>query len=64
MHPDQIPYRRLYDDLLSYAGDAPGDDLLRPWLAANDGERRWLDGIRARRGHPVPRMALEERWRL
>lgn len=64
MHPAQLPYRQLYDALLAYAGDAAHDDLLRPWLAANDGERRWLAGIRARRGSPVPPMPLEERWRL
>jgi hypothetical protein len=64
MHIDQQPYRQLYDDILDYDGDALFDDLLRPWLAANDGERRWLESVRDRRGDPVPSMAQEELWRL
>lgn len=64
MHIDQQPYRQLYDDILEYDGDALWDDLLRPWLAANEGERRWLASIRGRRGDPVPPMAPEELWRL
>lgn len=64
MYADQLPYRQLYDALLSYDGAALYDDLLRPWLAANDGERRWLDDIRARTGQPVPPMTPEERCRL
>jgi len=64
MHTDQQPYRDLYDHMLSYEGEALADDLLRPWLAAHDGERRWLDQLRARRGNPVPAMRPEELWRL
>jgi hypothetical protein len=64
MHTDQQPYRQLYDDILGYEGEALYEDLVRPWLAGRDGERRWLEGIRARRGAPVPPMATEERWRL
>jgi hypothetical protein len=64
MHTDQLPYRRLYDDVLSYDGDALFADLLRPWLAAEDGERRWLDALRARPGQPIPPMSQEELWRL
>ena len=64
MHSDQLSYRRLYDEMLSYDGDAMYDDLLRPWLEASDGERRWLDALRARRGRPVPEVSQEESWRL
>jgi hypothetical protein len=64
MHIDQQPYRELYDAILAYDGDALYDDLLHPWLARSDGERRFLDQLRARRGHPVPRVQTEESWRL
>jgi hypothetical protein len=64
MHADQQPYRALFDALLDYAGGALHDDVLRPWIAANDGERRWLDEIRRRTGSPVPPMRPEELWRL
>ena len=64
MHIDQQPYRTLYDEILDYDGDAPYADLLHPWLRRQDGERRWLDEMRARRGSPVPPMSPEESWRL
>lgn len=64
MHVDQQPYRELYDQILDYEGDALHADLLRPWLGRHDGERRWLDQLRARTGTPVPPMAPEESWRL
>lgn len=64
MHIDQQPYRRLHDDMLDYDGDSLYADLLRPWLEKNEGERRWLDALRARRGDPVPAMQPEELWRL
>ncbi len=64
MHSDQQPYRQLYDDMLDYEGDALFDDLLRPWLRAHDGERRWLDQLRERRGDPIPAVRPEELWRL
>src|SRR4051812_38498055 len=64
MHTDQWPYRELYEQIVGYGGDALADDLLRPWLRRNGGERRWLDEIRLRRGGPIPRVTIEERWRL
>lgn len=64
MHSDQQPYRDLYDDMLRYEGAALYDDLLRPWLAAHDGERRWLAELRARPGNPLPAVQTEESWRL
>jgi len=64
MYIDQQPYRQLYDDMMDYDGDALHDDLLRPWIRAQDGERRWLDEIRTRRGSPVPPMTQEELCRL
>lgn len=64
MHADQLPYARLYDQLLAYDGDALFGEVLRPWLAANDTERRWLETIARRPGRPVPPMAVEESWRL
>jgi hypothetical protein len=64
VHTDQEPYRQLHDSMLEYAGEAVYDELLRPWLARNDGERRWLDRLRARRGDPVPPLEPEESWRL
>lgn len=64
MHADQAPYRGLYDDLIEYDGDALFDEVLRPWIAANDGERRWLEGMARRPGRPLPPMRKEESWRL
>ena len=64
MHIDQQPYRELYDDILDYDGDALNADLLQPWLRRQDGERRWLDEMRGRRGDPVPPISPEESWRL
>lgn len=64
MYADQQPWRELYDDILGYGGDALHADLLQPWLARNGAERRWLDGIRGRRGDPVPAMRTEESCRL
>lgn len=64
MHSDQLPYRQLHDEMLEYDGDALFDDLLVPWLRARDGERRWLDALRKRRGTPIPHVEQEESWRL
>jgi hypothetical protein len=64
MHSDQQPYRELHDEMLEYHGDALFSDVLQPWLRANEGERRWLDELRARRGDPVPAVGQEESWRL
>jgi hypothetical protein len=64
MHSEQLPYRQLHDEMLEYDGDALFDDVLVPWLRAQDGERRWLDGMRARRGDPVPAVSQEESGRL
>ena len=64
MHIDQQPYRRLHDDMLEYGGEDLYGDLVRPWLRAHDGERRWLAGVRERAGRPVPPMRPEELWRL
>jgi hypothetical protein len=64
MNLDQQPYRELYDQILDYEGDALHDDLLRPWLAAHDGERRWLEQLRGRAGNPIPPMQPEELCRL
>lgn len=64
MHADQQPYRELHDQILDYEGDALYADLLRPWVGRHDGERRWLDRLRARTGTPVPSMRPEESWRL
>ena len=64
MHVDQQPYRELYDEILAYDGDALDADLLRPWLARQDGERRWLAQVRGRPGSPIPPMRPEESCRL
>lgn len=64
MHSDQQPYRQLHDEMLEYEGDALFDDVLQPWLRTQDGERRWLAGLRGRRGDPVPAMGPEDSWRL
>jgi len=64
MNPEQRPYRELYDALMEYEGDAAYAGLLRPWLRDNDGERRWLGAIRARRGDPLPRITPDESTRL
>ena len=64
MHVDQQPYRELHGQVLDYEGDALYADLLRPWLARQDGERRWLEEVRGRPGNPVPPMGPEELWRL
>lgn len=64
MHTDQQPYRQLHDEMLEYEGEALYDDLLAPWLRAQDAERRWLEEVRGRRGAPLPRIQPEESWRL
>jgi hypothetical protein len=64
MHSDQQPYRQLHDEMLEYEGDGLHDDILQPWLRAQDGERRWLDELRGRRGRPVPPVSPEGSWRL
>lgn len=64
MHIDQLPYRQLHDAVLEYEGEDLFGDLVRPWLRANDGERRWLAAVRERAGTPVPPMKPEELWRL
>lgn len=64
MHMDQLPYRELHDAVLKYEGEALFGDLVRPWLGANPGERRWLAELRGRAGRPVPPMRPEELWRL
>jgi hypothetical protein len=64
MHSDHQPYRQLYDEMVEYEGGALFDDVLAPWLRAQDGERRWLSELRGRRGHPIPRVEPEESWRL
>jgi hypothetical protein len=64
MHGDQWLYTELYYEILKFEGDSLHHELLRPWMRQNERERRWLDDIRARRGTPVPPMAMEERWRL
>jgi hypothetical protein len=60
----QQPYRQLHDAILSYEGGALYGDVVRPWLALRDGERRWLDELRVRTGHPVPPATDEELSRL
>lgn len=64
MHIDQRPYRQLHDAVLEYGGEELFGDLVRPWLRAHDGERRWLAAVRGRAGSPVPPMRPEELWRL
>lgn len=64
MNIDQQPYRELYDRIFDYDGDALYDDVLHPWLGAQDGERRWLDQLRGRAGRPIPAMQPEELCRL
>lgn len=64
MHIDQLPYRQLHDAVLEYEGGDPFGDLVRPWLRANDAERRWLAEVRDRAGTPVPPVRPEELWRL
>ncbi|HEX8245301.1 MAG TPA: hypothetical protein VF541_17440 [Longimicrobium sp.] len=64
MYPDQQPWRELYDAMMEYGGGALYADVLRPWLARQDGERRWLDELRARKGDPVPAVSMEESCRL
>lgn len=64
MHSDQLPYRRLHDEILDYDGATLFDDVLAPWLRAQEGERRWLEELRQRRGDPIPHIEPEESWRL
>jgi hypothetical protein len=64
MHGEQLPYRQLHDEMLEYEGDALFDGVLAPWLRTQDGERRWLDAMRTRRGDPVPTVRQEESGRL
>lgn len=64
MHADQLPYVHLHDQMLAYDGDALFGEVLRPWLTANDAQRRWLETIARRPGRPLPPMRVEESWRL
>jgi hypothetical protein len=64
MHSDQLPYRRLHDEMLDYDGDTLFDDVLAPWLRAQEGERRWVHALGDRTGTPIPRVEPEESWRL
>lgn len=64
MHSDQAPYRELVDEIYDYEGTALYDDLVKPWLRANEGERTWLEEMAQRKGEPVPAVTMEESWRL
>jgi hypothetical protein len=64
MHIDQQPYRNVYDLIQEYDGSELYGDIVRPWLRAEDGERRWLDAFARRGGEPVPEAGVEELWRL
>jgi hypothetical protein len=64
MHIGQEPYRRLYEGIVEHERGALFAEVVRPWLAGADAERRWLDQIRARDGRPVPPLAQEESWRM
>jgi len=64
MHADQAPYRAFYDDFYDYEGADFYDDLVRPWLRQQDGERRWLEELGKRRGNPIPDASVEDLWRL
>jgi hypothetical protein len=56
MRVSQQPYRDLYDALMEHEGpaDREYDELVRPWLRRQEGERAWLAEFGARRGTPVP----------
>jgi hypothetical protein len=64
MHADQAPYRELSDDIYDYEGTALYEDVIKPWVRANEGERGWLEEMSRRRGEPVPALTIEESWRL
>lgn len=64
MHTLQQPYRDLYDGFYDYEGADFYDDLVRPWLRQQDGERRWLEELGKRRGNPIPEATIEDLWRL
>lgn len=64
MHSDQWPYRQLCEALLAYDGACVAEDLLRPWLRENDGERRWFGALARPRPRIVPTIAPEDSWRL
>lgn len=64
MYSEQAPYRELYDAILDYEGDEVHRDVLAPWLAAAEDERRWLEAFGKRRGAPVPSATSEELCRL
>lgn len=63
MHVVQQPYRDLYDELLSYHGEALFSDVVAPWLASAEAEKTWLRDV-ARRASPEHELAHEESWRL
>jgi hypothetical protein len=62
MHADPMTYRRLYDQLRAYEGDSLFAEVLCPWTAANDAERRWLNAMARRPGAPIPPLRVEESW--
>lgn len=64
MHEDQEPYRLLYHAFYDYEGSDVYSDLVRPWLAERDGERRWFEAFARRTGSPIPAATVEDLWRL
>jgi hypothetical protein len=66
MHTLQQPYRDLYDAMMENEGpaDREYDELVRPWLRQQEGERAWLAEFGARRGNPIPEASTEDLWRL
>lgn len=63
MHPWQLPYRQLYEQLCEYDESSTFVDLLLPWLAQNGAEIHWLAEMKSRLA-PEMVMSREENWRL
>jgi hypothetical protein len=63
-YPAHLPYRQLYSAIDDYEGDALNGEVLRPWLARQDAQRRWLGEFQSRAGSPIPPVSDEESWEL
>jgi len=59
-----MTYRELFDAVMDYEGPDLHSDVVQPWLATADEERRWLEDFGKRRGAPIPEASVEDLWRL
>lgn len=56
--------RELYQALMAYDGAATYSDLLRPWLANNRADARWIRDFGNCQGSPIPAADYDDLFRL